>query len=383
MEDFLIKFEQGLKGENKGLRSGLKEVSDAIDNIQKETNYVIMGQPKTFKTKFTDTFFIHHPYLMNDKGLLDYTYYSFEVSRIKKTAEWIAFYFWNDYKIKYSAAHIMCKGDKKIKDEHIKYVEQILKNRIVPLLGEYDKYGNRIKKGIIDFIEEKDNPTGIYNYLINKAKSHGEVLYEEYETVNETEGKVKKKRMVGYKDDDPKKYHIVITDHVRLLKRERGFSMKENIDKYSEYTISLRNIFKYSFVDIIHSNRNISDIERVGAQSGRFLKPQVDDVKDSGNLSENCNYLIALFNPYNYPGIQVHFDYHLKDWAGKYRSLHILTARDTEAPVDLFLIGDGANGVFKCIPPTSDKKKLDEFKLKFKEYISNENIKQTSLDISE
>ena len=379
MEDFLIKFEQGLKGENKGLRSGLKEVCDAIDNIQKETNYVIMGQPKTFKTKFTDTFFIHYPYLMNDPGILDYTYYSFEVSRIKKTAEWIAFYFWNDYKIKYSANHIMCKGDKKIRDEHIKYVEEILAKRIIPLLGEYDKYGNRTKKGIIDFIEEKDNPTGIYHYLINKAKSNGEIIYEEYETVNDSETKVKKQRMVGFKDNEPKKYRMVIVDHVRLMKRERNYSMKENIDKYSEYTISLRNIFKYSFIDIIHSNRNISDNDRTATNSGRYLKPQTDDVKDSGNLAENCNYLIALFNPYNYPNIQMHYDYMLKDWLGKYRSLHILTARDTEAPKDLFLVGDGANGMFKCIPSPTDKEKFNEFKNKFKEYINHDTFKPTLL----
>lgn len=58
--------------------------------------------------------------------------------------------------------------------------------------------------------------------------------------------------------------------------------MKENLDKYSEYTVDLRNIFKYSFIDIIHSNRNLSDQDRVSTSGGRYLRPQVDDIKDSG-----------------------------------------------------------------------------------------------------
>lgn len=66
------------------------------------------------------------------------------------------------------------------------------------------------------------------------------------------------------------------------MKRERGFSMKENLDKYSEYTVFLRNIFKYSFIDIIHSNRNLSDQDRVSTSGGRYLRPQTDDVKDTG-----------------------------------------------------------------------------------------------------
>lgn len=369
MEDFWLKFQEGLRGENKGLQVGLTEIGKAIDNIQKETNYVIMGQPKTFKTKFTDTFFILQPYLLNDNGLLDFTYYSLEVSRIKKTAEWIAFFFWNDYKIKYSASHIMCRGDKKIKDEHIKYVEEILKKRLNPLLGEYDKNGKRIKKGLVDFIEEKDNPTGILHYLVNKAKEHGEIIEEEYETINESNVKVKRKRTAGFIDRDPK-YRLVICDHVRLLKRERGYSMKENIDKYSEYTIFLRNTFKYSFVDVVHSNRQISDNDRVNANSGRFLRPQMDDVKDSGNLAENANYLIGIFNPYNYPGINIHFDYNLSHWKKKYRSIHILAARDTEAPKDLFLLCDGGNSVFRELPLATDQEAIKEIKKKFDEYDS-------------
>ena len=82
--------------------------------------------------------------------------------------------------------------------------------------------------------------------------------------------KITKSRVVGFNDREPDKYRLVICDHVRLLRRESKLSMKDNIDRYSEYTIELRNLYKYSFVDIIHSNRSLSDKERVTANSGNF-----------------------------------------------------------------------------------------------------------------
>lgn len=216
MEDFLLKFEAGLRGENVGMESGLAGISESIDNIQKETNYVIFGPPKTFKTKFTDAFYILYPFMNGHGNLMDYTYYSFEVSRIKKVAEWIAFFFWYDYKLKYSAGHIMSRAKKRVKDEHLKFVEVILKNRIIPLLGEYNSQGKRIKDGVIDFIEDKDNPTGIYNHLIHKAKLHGEVIMDTYETVDDTGKKVNKQKIVSFVDWNPEKYRLVICDHKRM-----------------------------------------------------------------------------------------------------------------------------------------------------------------------
>lgn len=61
--------------------------------------------------------------------------------------------------------------------------------------------------------------------------------------------------------------------------------------------------------------------------------------------------MIAIFNPHNYPNVNIHFDHRLENLYKMYRSIHILAARDTEAPVDLFIIGDGGNSLFKEIPP--------------------------------
>lgn len=76
--------------------------------------------------------------------------------------------------------------------------------------------------------------------------------------------------------------------------------------------------------------------------------------------------MFALFNPYNYPNIKMHFDYVLENWRGKYRSFHILAARDTEAPKDLFLVCDGANSVLRELP--TDKAEIKDTLEKFIKY---------------
>lgn len=64
----------------------------------------------------------------------------------------------------------------------------------------------------------------------------------------------------------------------------------------------------------------------------------------------------------------MHFDYILRDWDKKYRSFHILAARDTEAPKDCFLLCDGANSVFRELP--TDKEGIAKAKESFKKYLS-------------
>lgn len=360
MEDFLIKMEAGRHGLNKGLITEPELFAKAINNIQRKTTYLIFAAPKTFKTKFVDSFFVLHPFLRNPHEDIEWDYFSFEVDRINKVADWIAFFFWHDYKIKYSANHILCRGDNKVKGEHWSMVEKILKDRIVPLMGNYDSKGKKISSGKLNFIEERDNPTGIRNYLLSKIKKEGEMLYEEYETEENGEI-VSKKRLSGFNHAKPEKFRIVITDHVRKLRRERGFTMKENLDKYSDYQVQLRNLFGFTFVNIIHTNRSVSDTNRLSMNEGKYLTPMLDDVKDSGNLGEDLNVGISLLNPELYK-IRNHFDYNVADWKGMYRSLHLIASRDTEAPKDMALIGDGANNLFKSLPSTNDREKLEEFK---------------------
>jgi hypothetical protein len=81
--------------------------------------------------------------------------------------------------------------------------------------------------------------------------------------------------MVGYKPNNPAKMTLIITDHLRKLILERGFTLKQTIDKFAEYSTELRNSCGYSFVHIIHLNRNMADIKRMQYSDDRLFQLQM------------------------------------------------------------------------------------------------------------
>jgi hypothetical protein len=304
---------------------GLKTISQAINGIQRGRIYTVGAAPKGGKSTFVDVGFCIEPavYVLNHNAkinasieaiatrlatttdpdtrttlnsqyenyksqLLDveFIYNSFEIDRISKEFDFVAHFLNSDYGIYLitlpsgklykgknvvSLSSAFLKGELeydtanpdapkeiiKVSDDLISKIKTVYKARIVPLLGEYNDKGEKVSKGLIKFLEIKDNPTGVRNYLLNYAKENGEFLYRT--TVKDG---VTFQRMIGYRPNNPAKYVIIITDHLRKLLPERGFKMKETVDKFSEYAVEFRNTCNFTFVHIIHLNRAVSDIGR-------------------------------------------------------------------------------------------------------------------------
>lgn len=362
--NFVKKFQDGQAGKNKGRTTGIPKLDRAINGIRKYQSYGLAAGPKCGKTTFADFAFVISPYLEAlENGTIDnidWVYFSGEIDRISKEFKFAAYFMYHDYNIfdftfngvvyEMSQDYLMgsllyvkeVKNGVEIQDfvpvspEHSALLKQIYINRIIPMFGEYDQEGNQIRPGKIKVIEEQDNPTGMYKYLLARAKTHGSFVMEKYEVDNGRGGVETKERVMSFSDDKPDNMLIVVVDHVRKLVRERGFTMKENIDKWLEYSTILRNKIGYTFVNICHSNRGISNVDRLRL-AGEMIFPTADDVKDTGNLAEESTVLMTLFNPgdekYNltkHMGIELaHFP--------NYRSLHITESRYTACPAHIQL----------------------------------------------
>lgn len=364
--NFKERFERGLQGLNFGLPTGLDAIDKVTGGIQKEAIYGIAAGPKVGKTTFVDYSFVIAPYLHyleilkkgNPENLeIEWIYFSFEINRIKKEFKYVAFFMKHDYNIDtfkhkdsvYDISPNYLEGKMKDNDgeiirpseEHQKIVYQIYEDRIIPLFGEYDNKGKQIKPGLIKFVEQRDNPTGLRNYIGRYTAKTGTWHWEDYQEEvivgNETKTVTKQKR-AGWTPNSPNKFVIIVTDHLRKLKEERGFTKKQLIDKYIEYQVEFRNWCRFTFVDIIHLNRNLSDTNRIKYQS-EFLYPTGDDIKETGNLSEEADYIFTMMNPndekYN---IKKHFGLEIKNSSNdelypNYRSIHLVESRDTECPL--------------------------------------------------
>lgn len=360
---FLEELEKGKRGINQGLPTGLDKLDRAMGGVQRKSMTGIAAAPKVGKTTLTDFAFVLNPilYALENNIDINYDYFSYEIDRKKKEFDFAAFFLYNDYGLTHfvhkekeypiSSRYLMSKmldHDNEliiIQEEHEKLLHSIYENRIVKLFGRYNDYDKKIEEGIIDFMDYRENPTGMRNHLINKAMKEGKFMYQEF-TVNQNGKMIKKKYPVSYKPDNPEKYRVVITDHLRKLKRERGYSMKENVDKWIEYNVELRNLCEWTFVNIIHLNRGISNVDRL-KYNGEFVYPTGDDVKDTGNLSEECDYLLTMMNPADEKyGLKKHFGVNLHE-VENYRSIHLVESRDTECPMHLQAQIVGSQKYFK------------------------------------
>lgn len=353
--NLIEEFKKGQEGGNKGLYmgDGLVNISNYINGIQKGRIFGVVAPPKVGKSTFTDYGFVIQPYLhsLKDNLEVEWIYFSFELDRVSKEFDYATYFLYHDFGIEFITLDEGVTKDKKniielspnylrgrmldddgnvikVKPEIIEALKVVYENRIIPMFGEYASNGSQVTPGKINFIEQKDNPTGIYKFLKDHASKEGTFIKS---------GHGEFQRIVGYRPRNPNKYTIIIIDHLRKLIPERGWQMKQTVDKMLEYQVEIRNWCNYSFVPIIHTNRNISSVDRI-KYSGQDLYPTSEDIKDSGNLAEDADYVFTLFNPndtrYN---LKEHFGLKIKDTKNNefypnLRTIHLVESRHCDFP---------------------------------------------------
>lgn len=382
--NFIEEFKKGQLGGNKGLPmgEGLQSIYSAINGLLRGMIYVVAAAAKGGKSTFVDAGFVIGPCIfvlennrkyqeLIDKGFtpeqikiqynisfieLDIIYNSYEIDRISKEFDFAAHFLNADYGIENIQLEegVTHKGQKtvelssnylkgqliddnnniiKVKPSVFEALKIVYETRIIPLFGQYDIEGNLMKPGLITFLEQKDNPTGIRNYLIDYAKRNGTIIYTKFKG---GDGKIHQK-IQCYKPNNPDKFVFIITDHLRKLVSERGFTLKQTVDKFSEYSVEMKNIFKFTFIHIIHLNRSMTDVQRIKYQDDG-LYPNSDDIKETGNLAEDCDFLFTMFNPNDDRfNLSKHFGKLIKDAHNNYlypnmRTIHLVESRHTFYP---------------------------------------------------
>jgi hypothetical protein len=350
--NFKHAFSQGKQGRNFGLPTGFPPLDRAIDGIQRKSIYGIAAAPKVGKTTLTDFSFVIEPYLYylsNSHLDVEWLYFSYEIDRVKKEFDFAAHFMHRDHGVfnfvhkgktyllsaRYLLGRLKDHEDEMIpvSPEHEVMLNNVYENRIIPLFGKYDDEGNKLSKGRINFFDTRDNPTGIRNAIRGYAEKHGKFIKKPYSF--QKDGKtISGTRTAGYKSNNPDKVTIIVIDHLRKMKKERGYQLKQNVDKMIEYCVEDRNLCGFTYALIIHLNRSIADVQRLKL-NGDEIYPTGDDVKDTGNLSEECDYLLTMFNAGDQKfSLSTHFGVELANYPN-YRSIHLVESRDTECPQHL------------------------------------------------
>jgi hypothetical protein len=363
MTTFALELLKGQAGRNAGLPlgPGLDVINKNINGTQKGMIYSVGAGAKVGKSTLVDAAFVIAPYLycLEHNIPIDIIYFSYEIDRISKEFDFAAHFMAYDFGIiEYQLpTGMIYKGETtvpmsskllrgRLKDDNDKLITLsddimsklriVYEKRIEPLFGEFNDDGEMIKPGLIQFFADRENPTGLRNHIMEYAKANGTFKYASF-TSNKGGKKEKGQRVIGYTPNDPSKYVLIVTDHLRKLKLERGFQMKQNVDKFVEYSVEFRNWCNFTFIHIIHLNRSIADAYRMKLAGDR-LYPTGDDFKDTGNLSEESDYVFTMMNPndtkYN---LDKHFGMLIRDGQGNplyplMRTIHLVESRHSDFP---------------------------------------------------
>lgn len=128
--------------------------------------------------------------------------------------------------------------------------DKVLDKEILNIIRS-DKY-----QEILKFFEDNIifssscNPTGVYNECRKYAEEHGTVHTVKRKVKDEFGNYKEIDAFDWYEQDDPDEYRIIFYDHVSLINTERGLTLKQSVDKLSEYCVLLRNRYKFSPVVI-------------------------------------------------------------------------------------------------------------------------------------
>lgn len=205
------------------------------------------------------------------------------------------------------------------------------------------------------FPEEAANPTGIYKYCKNYAEEHGTV-YTKTGKYKDEFGIVQERQVFDrYEQNNSNEYRLVIIDTINLIDTEKGLTLKQSMDKLSEYCAKyLRNRYNYS--PIIIQQQTFDQEGNEAFKIGR-IRPSVAGLGDSKYTSRDSNVVLGLFSPFRF-ALKEYEGYDISKFKGNIRFLEMIVNRDGEMGGLCPLFFDGAVCQFEELPRPDNKDEI-------------------------
>lgn len=262
--------------------------------IRKKFYYLVSGATKSSKTQLTNFLFVINPiyYYIKHKDQIKVKIFYFPLEETKEDIMLRIYAF---------ILNRMSNGNIVISPEDLESVDErnpLPENILNMMKSEEFKNICDVFEECIEFHPEQKNPTGIYKTVKDYLDNNGVFEYENKEiTYKDDNGELIKKNIQKksrYIPNNPKEYVIYIVDHAGLLQQERGMTLKETIEKLSEYNKDLRN--EYSCIPVLVQQQN-TETTNLDAFKANKIRPTKDGLKDSKRTGEDRpnNLFIILY----------------------------------------------------------------------------------------
>lgn len=337
-----------ISGNINSIPSPFKRFRDDFVGIEQEQYVVITAPTKGSKSQFANFMYVFTPilYAYNnpDKVDLKIIYFTLEENADRIVQRFMSFLlnYLSGGKIRISPRDLRStSNDKPLSEDIIKILESEEYTKILEFF-----------ENTIDFISDGCNPTGMYKICRDYALSQGKII-----TKKEKYGDVEFDKFDSYIPNNPKLYKIVITDHISLVEKERGFTDKQTIDKWSEYEVKyLRNRYKFTCVDI---QQQAFEGEGIEAQKLGKIEGSISSLGDSKYTARNANLVLGLFSPFKFE-LPQYKGYDITKFKDNIRFLKVYVNRDGEMGGVCPLFFDGAICQFKELPKPDNREEISK-----------------------
>lgn len=368
-DSFLEKVKKGKEGDMIWIPSPYKRWKNKL-GLSKRFYTLVGGDSGSGKSALVDRTYILHTifWYLNNKDSLSFKpkiiLRSMERAKEYRIAKWVCYLMYKKFNILVDVKTIfgMHVGDSRVDSKLMKKVEMCRKT--IEVLEKY-----------VTIIDGQATPTGVFKDFRHYALTNGDIYKHKGSGELFIGGYKKKKRSVDWKKipksrypdnkkmperyemkylpDDEDEIVIPIVDHIQKYKNRKGFSDKQTLDKATEYSSKLRDLYGMSPINVSQFNRNKSDSRRRFSKQSEF-KPEENDFKGSGDMYSDCDICLALFNPREYR-IDKHLGYSVEPFTNsqgynRFRSAFVL--KNTYGP-DNFGAGFhfiGEIGKFDLLP---------------------------------
>lgn len=331
--------------------SPFKRFSEDFVGIEQACQIAVTSTTKGAKSQFVSYTFIYKPLLFCyfTKADIEYKVIYFPLEEtperiLERFISWLLFDFTN--------------GRVRISPRDLRSTVNPVSEEILELI-ESDEIQDIIEyfENHVIFPSEKPNPTGMYFYCKKYAEEHGTVHTKPGKYTDEL-GNIKDYDAFDYYvSDNPNEYKVIITDTINLIDTERGMTLKQSIDKWSEYCAKyLRNRYGYTIVQIQQQSFDGegNDAIRLGK-----LRPTIASLGDSKYVARDSDIVLGLFSPFKF-GLKDYEGYDITRFKDNIRFLEVLVNRNGQMGGICPLFFDGAVCRFEELPRPDNKSELNK-----------------------
>ena len=344
--------------------SPFKRFSEDFIGIEQACHYVVTASTKGAKSQFTSYTFIYKPLMFcyYTKADIDYKVIYFPLEEtperiMERFISWLLFDF--------------SKGEIRISPRDLRSTTSPVDEEVLDVINS-DEIQDIIKyfEEHVIFPTEKPNPTGMYFYCKKYAEEHGKVTTKAGKYTDEFGAVKDYEAFDTYVPDNPNEYRVIITDTTNLIDTERGMTLKQSMDKWSEYCAKyLRNRYKYTIVEI--QQQAFEGENNDSFKLGR-LKPSIANLGDSKYSARNADIVLGIYSPFKF-GLSEYLGYDITKFKDNIRFLEVCINRNGQMGGICPLFFDGAVCHFHELGLPTDKDSLS------KEYEYLKKIRNTKI----